>query len=122
MPSHRLTVAKVKSAAPGRYLDGRGLRLHVSKTGAKNWVFRYMLNRRSREMGLGGFPDTTLAEARAQAAEARRLVKRGIDPIEHREVERREAQGAKGLTFRSCAETYIEDHHPGWKNAKHAAQ
>jgi hypothetical protein len=42
-----------KETKPGLYGDGHGLYLRVSKTGAKSWVFRYMLDRHPREMGLG---------------------------------------------------------------------
>jgi len=41
----------------------------------RRWVFRFMLNRRSREMGLGGYPDVSLAEARNQTTKCRKQVK-----------------------------------------------
>src|SRR5258708_7902536 len=73
----------------GLYHDGRGLYLQVTSTGAKTWVFRYMLRGRAREMGLGSYPDdVSLAEARDKAKEVGKLRKRGIDPIEHRKAER----------------------------------
>ena len=64
MPAHKLSAARVKTAGPGRYLDGGGLRLYVASGGARNWVLRYMMQGRSREMGLGAFPLVSLAEAR----------------------------------------------------------
>jgi predicted RNase H-related nuclease YkuK (DUF458 family) len=48
-----LTARKVETAAPGRYVDGRGLMLVVKPSGAKSWVLRYQLNGRRRDMGLG---------------------------------------------------------------------
>ena len=52
--SNRLTALKVsKLVKPGRYSDGGGLHLQVSRTSTKAWIFRFMLNGRSREMGLG---------------------------------------------------------------------
>jgi len=81
-----LKVAKVKK--PGMYADGAGLYLQVSGDGentpAKSWIYRFTLRGRSREMGLGSFSIFGLAEARAKAAECRRQVYEGVDPIEAR--------------------------------------
>ncbi len=68
-------------------------------------------------MGLGSFPDVSLAEAREKAAKCRKLVKEGVAPIEVR----RQAQ-VKIPTFTSRAARYIRAHRKGWKNAKHARQ
>ena len=117
MPIHKLSPRKVATAGPGKYEDGGGLRLVVSPSGARKWVFRFTINGRRREMGLGSFPDVSLAEAREKAAKCRKLVREGTDPIEAR----RQAQ-AKVPTFTSCAALYIRAHRRGWKNAKHARQ
>jgi integrase len=75
-------------------------------------------------MGLGPTHTISLAEARDKAAECRKLRLRGVDPIAARRAERGNAQleAARAMTFRQCAEAYIEAHRPSWKNAKHAAQ
>jgi integrase len=122
---NRLTTLKVVRAKnPGMYADGGGLNLQVSKTGTKSWVYRYMLNRRAREMGLGPFPTITLAEAREAAREAGKLRYKGIDPIKHRrDVKAQQLlDDAKAMTFKQCADAYIADHRKEWRNAKHAAQ
>ncbi|MGA7451879.1 MAG: Arm DNA-binding domain-containing protein, partial [Rhodoplanes sp.] len=75
-----LTARKVEAAKPGKYEDGHGLRLVVSASGARKWVFRYMLAGKRVEMGLGSVPTVSLAEARQRAADARRLVKAGTRP------------------------------------------
>jgi len=120
MRTGKLKARQVATAAPGKYEDGAGLRLVVSQSGSRRWVFRFMLNRRSREMGLGGYPDVSLAEVRGKADEHRKQVKAGIDPIEARA----EAQATteKTLTFTSCAAQYILAHRNGWENTKHAHQ
>ena len=70
-------------------------------------------------MGLGSADLVSLAEARSDALEARKLVRQGIDPIEHRRAQRRDA----GVpTFSKAAETYIEGQRKGWRNEKHASQ
>ncbi len=113
----KLTALGVKSAKPGKYEDGDGLRLVVSPTGRKKWVLRLTSAGKRREMGLGSFPVVSLTDARTKALEARRQVAEGLDPIETRKVE-----PAHTPTFDKAAALYIEAHVPGWKNAKHAAQ
>src|SRR5712691_5973282 len=91
---------------------------------AKSWVFRFQLDGKRRDMGLGPFPDVSLAEARAKATEHRRLRHEGIDPLDAKAA-RWQAQRvsvAKRRTFRECAVEFIEKNRAGWRNAKHAAQ
>lgn len=123
---NRLTARSVQAKTkPGYYADGGGLYLQVSPTGSKSWVFRFTLNGRAREMGLGPTaPENSLADAREAAANCRRQLKQGKDPIEARRTARMAAHldAAKALTFRECAQAYIESHKAGWKNAKHGEQ
>lgn len=121
----RLTALKVSKAhKPGLHPDGGGLALQISKSGARSWVFRYMKDRRPRMMGLGSLAAVGLADARRKAAEARALLADGKDPIEARDAALAAARlaAAKTITFKECAEKYIEAHRPGWRNEKHAAQ
>lgn len=123
--TNKLTDRKAASLnAPGRFGDGAGLWLQVRSPSAKSWVFRFMLNGKARWLGLGPYPDVTLAEARELAAECRRKLRAGIDPLDEKQAAKRTAlaQAVKALTFDECAASYIEAHRPGWKNAKHAAQ
>ncbi len=110
-----LSVRKVESAGPGKHGDGRGLFLFVKPTGARSWVLRYQLNGRRRDLGLGAYPEVTLAKAREKALEARRLISEGSDPLSTRDK-------TKSLTFKHAASALIESKRSGWKNAKHAAQ
>lgn len=109
-----LTARKVETAPAGRYTDGRGLMLVVKPTGARSWVLRYQLNGRRRDMGLGPYPEVTLAAAREKAIEARRRLVERIDPLTVRPV--------PATSFRVAADALIESKRPGWRNAKHAAQ
>lgn len=125
----RLTALKVlRGKKPGMYADGAGLYLQVTGDGtervAKSWIFRFTLRGRAREMGLGSLSTFGLADARAKAAECRRLVYEGVDPIEARRTERAKvmAETARSLTFKECTEQYLAAHRGGWRNAKHAAQ
>lgn len=119
-----------KDLAPGLYADGDGLYLQVSEHKTKAWVFRFMRGGVPRKMGLGpvstqpGDARISLAQARLKAGEARGLLIDGVDPIEARKFRRAQAalEAAKTTSFRKCAEQYIKDNKPGWKNEKHAAQ
>jgi hypothetical protein len=121
----KLTALKVERAKrAGMYGDGGGLYLRVTQGGARNWVYRYMLDGKPHWMGLGPLALYGLAEARGKALEARRLRHEGLDPIEKRRAERlrKRLEVAKAVTFSQCAEAYIKAHRAGWRNAKHAAQ
>ena len=108
----------------GMYHDGGGLYLQVSAGGAKSWIFRFMLDGRAREMGLGPVHAIPLAEARKRAAASRRMRLDGIDPIEARSAQRgqKKLEAAKAMTFDACATAYIAAHHTSWRNAKHRDQ
>jgi hypothetical protein len=75
-------------------------------------------------MGLGSERDVTLIAARAKAADARRQLGEGVDPIAAREGRRAQErlQKAGTITFAECAKKYIAAHRAGWRNPKHAAQ
>src|SRR5262249_48197722 len=121
----RLTALKVeREKKPGMYCDGGGLYLRVTPEGAKNWVLRYMLDRKPHWMGLGPVALYGLQDARARALDARRKRHEGIDPIQARRSERarQRLDVAKAVTFKQCAESYIASHSAGWRNIKHGAQ
>src|SRR5215211_7531810 len=103
----KLTAVEVaKERGPAVLHDGGGLYLRVSASGAKSWVFRFQLDGKRRDMGLGPYPDVSLADARARAGERRRQRLEGIDPLEAQEAER-QAQSlaeAKGRSFREVSE------------------
>jgi len=123
------TVEKLaKAAMAGLTNDGDGLYFKVGKTGGTSWIFRFKIAGKSRDMGLGRYPEVGLAEARDKATEARKLSKAGTDPLAVRDAERetqritRQAEAARAVSFREVASAYIAAHRAGWKNAKHAQQ
>jgi integrase len=117
-----LTVSRAKTR--GYLGDGGGLYLQVSASGAKSWVFRFKDHGRLREMGLGSVHAIGLAEARKRATACRQMRLDGTDPIAVKKAGKLKAklEAARAMTFRQCAEAYIEAHKAGWQNAKHAAQ
>ncbi|KUJ76658.1 tyrosine-type recombinase/integrase [Ruegeria profundi] len=87
---YKLSAAKVRSAGPGKHSDGGGLYLYRLASGDQ-WVFRFTISGKRKEMGLGGFPSVTLAQAREMADAHRGIVKRGGNPIEVRNAEKAQA-------------------------------
>lgn len=121
----RLSALQVsKLTKPGLYGDGGGLTLQITATGAKSWLFRYMMAGKPYGMGLGPTHTVSLAAARQKAADARKLLVDGINPLAVKKQKQIAAAlaAAKMMTFDQCAEAYIHTHKAGWKNAKHADQ
>ena len=109
-----LTVARAKSLAePGLYRADPTLYLRIAPGGSKSWIQRLSIEGRRHDLGLGGFPLVTLAEARARAYENRRLARSGGDPLA---AKRR----AKTPTFRQAASRTCDALRPRWRNHKHA--
>ena len=122
-----LTAVAVRKLPAGLHQDGdsRGLYLQVGATGSRSWIFRYMLDGKRRDMGLGPVDAVSLAEAREAAGDARKLLNAKIDPLARRDAERSARAAtttAAKWTFRTAAETVHETLKPGWKNPKHADQ
>ena len=65
----------------GRYSDGGGLHLFISKAGRKSWVLRITVDGRRRDIGLGGYPSVSLAQAREKAVDHRAAIAEGRDPV-----------------------------------------
>ncbi|HBN9846905.1 TPA: integrase arm-type DNA-binding domain-containing protein [Pseudomonas aeruginosa] len=109
-----------RDRAPGKTNDGDGLYFQVSKAGALSWIFRYKLEGKGREMGLGPYPTVTLAEARHLAADQRKVLAAGADPLAARDAARevkreaeRQAQ-ARRITFETLATDYQRAHGANW--------
>ena len=113
-----LTALKMKAMTePGRYSDGDGLILDVSAKGSASWLLRITIAGKRRDIGLGSLKVLTLAEARAKAADYRRQIAQGIDPV----AERKKVADPVP-TFRDAALRVHEEHKAAWKNGKHQDQ
>lgn len=97
-----------------------GLYLRVAPSGARNWILRATVGNRRRDMGLGGWPDVPLTEARDRARQARRKIEEGIDPIEARKSTKETLRETP--SFAECAKRTIEAKRPEWHSDKHAKQ
>jgi len=101
-----------------------GLLLQVTSTAAHSWILRAKVGSKRRDMGLGGYPDVTLAGARDKAREMREKIQQGIDPVEERKAARealKEDQRTR-LIFDDAVVRYLTNKQHEFKNAKHFAQ
>lgn len=83
---------KAKNLDAGKYSDGQGLWLVKRTKLFGKWILRVVVEGKRREMGLGRWPDVSIAEARERASEARRLLRDGHDPITERSKRKRQTR------------------------------
>jgi len=109
---------------PGLHAVGgaKGLYLRVAPGGSRSWILRTTVGQKRRDIGLGGFPDVTLSQARQYARDARDKIRNGIDPADERKAARQAliAAQAKALTFDEAARRCHDAKAPEFRNEKHA--
>jgi integrase len=125
--ARELTALEVRRLVqPGLHFVGgvAGLALQVTGSGARSWILRAVVGASRRDIGLGGFPDVPLQDARESARRTREQIVAGVDPVEQRRLAKQRliADQARAMDFEACCRMYIEAHAAGWKNAKHAQQ
>jgi integrase len=134
---HLLTELQVRNAKPakGKFVDrlpdGGNLYLQVTRSLSegfnRNWIFRYEMDGKRHDLGLGPAHTIGLKQARAKAAELRMQIYDGIDPKLERDelkAERKAKLAAeiKRLTFAQCWHAYHKIHAKDWKHPKHRKQ
>jgi integrase len=100
---------------PGRLGDGGGLWFNVTPTGSRSWVFRWNVDKKPVEIGIGAFPALTLANARKKADAFREMIAIGQDP-------RIERQRLAGNSFGEVADLFLKSMASRWSNEKTAWQ
>ncbi|MDP3403444.1 MAG: integrase arm-type DNA-binding domain-containing protein [Brevundimonas sp.] len=137
--SRRLTDRATRGGMPeGRHPDGDGLYLVVAASGARSWIFRHMFKGRRRDVGMGSLLDVSLAQARDACADARRELRRGVDPFAAR-LKRRSGAGPDVIpeaplaevrpqpssaspagepTLGACWSAYVTAQEGGWRGRK----
>ena len=124
--AQELSAVQVKRISkPGLFAVGgvAGLHLQVKATGARSWILRAQVGNRRRDIGLGGYPDVSLALARDGAREAREMIRRGVDPVEERGARRQALKLAQAtaLSFSEAARQCHQTKVPEFRNVKHQA-
>ncbi|MCS4300126.1 MULTISPECIES: tyrosine-type recombinase/integrase [Acinetobacter] len=128
-----LSVAKIKGN--GRHAVGGvdGLHLRIVND-SRAWILRVVVGQRfdedgkqrvrRRDIGLGSYPEVSLAEARTKAQEMKAQIRNGIDPIQQKQekLQALRIQKLRDCTFRECAKIVIANKSRELKNQKHIAQ
>jgi integrase len=127
-----LNALQVKRLPPGTHFVGGvgGLTLQVgdrapdAHQSPASWILRVYVAGVRRNIGLGSYPEISLAEARERAKAIKDQAKVGVDPIRQKAAQKAAARQelAKAKTFKDCAEAYMATHANDYKNAKHAKQ
>lgn len=124
--ARELSATEIRRLKTGFHSVGgvAGLHLNVKESGAASWILRTMVGPRRRDIGLGGYPDFGLAEARAAARRIKEEIRTGVDPVAARQAARSalEAADARRVTFDQAAAQFLRRKSHEFQNDKHAAQ
>lgn len=114
----KLAKAEVKAR---KLFDEKGLHLLITPTGFKSWRLKYRFDGKEKQLAFGPYPEVSLAEARDLRDEARALLRKSIDPAEHRRqaAAKRATSAAPERTFESVAKRWHALQSPQWKE-RHA--
>ena len=120
-----LTALDIKRISrPGRHAVGNvpGLLLNVKEdSGSKSWMLRTVIGNKRRTMGLGGYPEVTLAQAREKACKIREDIRQGVDPFEERKANKMALikSQLEQMTFAETARLCHEKKSSEFKSEKH---
>jgi integrase len=113
-----LTDTRIKTAKPQAKLykltDERGLHLSVYPNASKLWQMRYRTEGKERTASLGRYPEVSLAEAREKRDQMRKLIAKGVDPVQSQKAAKEAKKLAQTNSFEAVARTWFE----GWKDAR----
>ena len=120
-----LTDTAIKKAKPGpkpvKLSDGKGLYLLVNPNGSKLWRLKFRVLGKEKVMALGAYPEKSLAEARGDVGEARKLLGAGTDPMAKRKADKVASRVAAESSFESVARAWWAHWKPT-RSAQHAGQ
>ncbi|MEL6860016.1 MAG: Arm DNA-binding domain-containing protein [Pseudomonadota bacterium] len=104
---NKLTVKGIERLPTGTHGDGGGLWLRRNSPTSAQWLFRFRLHGRTRQMGLGSYPLVSLAKARKARDRCAEQVALGIDPVLERRREKNQAK-TQLVTLAQVAEAAFE--------------
>ena len=115
--ANELSAVEVRRLADktGRHAVGGipGLYLYVKPPSPAYWVYRVKVGMKRRDIGLGGFPEVTLAQARERARQDKELIRAGVDPVLDRKAKKQALIASQapvvidGATFDWCSEQLL---------------
>jgi len=113
-----LTDPKIRQAKPTektyKIADEKGLYLEVRPNGSKYWRHKYRFAGKEKLISYGVYPEVSLAEARANRDESRRLLREKVDPSRLRQTTKNHAKQEATNTFAALAAEWFEKQRPTW--------
>lgn len=107
-----LTDTQIKNAKPQsktyRVSDGAGLFIEIRPNGSKLWRYQFRLSGKQKLLALGSYPEDSLHDVRVDLLAARKLVKKKIDPVHHRQNQKSQLLSDSEKTFKALAEAWIK--------------
>jgi len=90
----------------------------------RSWILRLRVAGERQLIGLGSYPQVSLAEAREQAKKFCLEAKGGVNLLARKRAQRSAliAAASRNKTFGECAKAYIEAHASDYTNDKHRKQ
>lgn len=89
--------------------DGEGLYIEISRTGAKTWriTFKNPNNNKENIYTIGKYPTISLSAARAEKQTIKELLRKGINPNQHKQKEKTDKQANLSNNFKLVAEEWL---------------
>lgn len=113
-----LTDTAIRNAKPGEkpypLRDEKSLYLIVTPSGSKWWRLDYSFAGKRNTLSMGVYPDVTLKAAREKRDEVRRLLTEGIDPSEHRKIQKAAFRERSANSFEVVAREWFSKFSPNW--------
>ena len=90
----------------------------------RSWILRIKVGEQRQPIGLGSYPQVSLAGAREQAGKLALEAKQGVNLKAKKRSERSSliAAASKNKTFIECAESYMDAHSSDYTSDKHRKQ
>jgi len=90
----------------------------------RSWILRIKVGDQRQPIGLGSYPQVSLADAREQGGKLASQAKQGVNLKAKKRAERSSliAAAAKNKTFIECAEAYMDAHSSDYTSDKHRKQ
>jgi len=98
--------------------DSGGLFLLIQPSGGKLWRLKYRVEGKEKKLGIGTYPEISLAEARKARDDARKLLAAGADPSMEKQRAKLLSKSSMGDKFADIAGEFIEKRtNEGWSNS-----
>jgi hypothetical protein len=104
-----------------RLTDSAGLYLEVTPYGSRRWFWKYRFSGKEKRLALGHYTEAgskkvavSLKDAREARDDARKLLRKGTDPAQQRQLDKLTRQAVAGVTFEAVARELHATKHSGW--------